>query len=216
MTSLNEIYETTCRTMGELQPVAFLLSASLVISGLYTKDGSLQINRVQTLFASACFFFAYISLMGFKLTNFKWFFILGASTLALAFYFIFRAVIGIITLATNLNDTLPIIGRSSSVGATFLLIISSFIVILTAYSVVRVKNTRFCKNVLFNKIIRCGFYSIYILVFIITLMIIFVQSDIPLIITWGILGILAVNIITLSTLLIHSVLTAKQQFVSYE
>lgn len=211
MVSLSDTYEKTYKAMGELQPIAFFLSASLVIAGIYAKDETLQVNHVYTLLASACFFFAYIDFLGFRLTNFKWFFALGIVSLAYAFYFIFRAALGLAVLAINLNDKLPSQGSPDLTEQVLFCMILSFMIILTAFSIIRLKNTRFSKHILFDKLIKSGFYFLYLVI----VMVIFVQPTVSNMIGYGGVGAVFVDIFVLAALFIHSVLVKRNEVTVY-
>lgn len=210
MVSCHKIYEKTIKIMGELQPIAFLLSASLVISGLYTKDGSMQISNIYTLTASAFFFFAYIGLIAFRLTDFGWFFLLGIISLSIAFYFFFPAAIGIMLLASNLNDSLP---SSQNLSLTILIlsiIIALFIIVLTAFTVHKIKKGTFSKDSSLNKKIKSAFYGLYVLGIIIIIIKTETFSDL-LVNTMG--GFLGVDIISLLIMLAYiSIFSDKLDF----
>ncbi|HEY3363167.1 MAG TPA: hypothetical protein VGK06_15455 [Methanosarcina sp.] len=204
--NFSEIYEKIYKTMGELQPIAFLFSASLVVSGLYTTSEKLQINHVYTLLAAPCFFFAYASFMGFRLTNFKWFFMIGAASLAYALYFIFRAVIGLVLLALDLNDALPPLQKSTNIDVVLFLIITSFIVVITVFSVIKLKNTKLSKYIIFDKVIKSVFYLFYVIILIIVIN----QNTIQYMIGFALIGVLFVDISILVTLFIKSTLPTKE------
>lgn len=101
------VYEKMCKVMGELQPIAFFLSASIVISGIFVNNKDPLDNRICTLLAAGCFFFAYVYLMIFRLTNFDIFFLPGIISLIAAFYFIIKAVNELTFFASDLNILPP-------------------------------------------------------------------------------------------------------------
>lgn len=206
MVSFNEIYEKTYKTMGELQPIAFLLSASIVISGIYAKDGNLLVNHVYALLSTACFFFAYIYLMGFRLTSFKWFFVPGMASLIAAFYYIFRAGIGIALVALDLNDKLHPEGDSSTLYIMSYVMIVSFALILTAFSLSKIKNTEFSRHKHLSKITKYVFYILYCIIFILMF---YPPNALDYKFALVFLGCIGVDILALSTLIIHNTRTAK-------
>lgn len=206
MVSFDDVYEKTYKTMGELQPIAFLLSASIVISGLYAKDGDLLVNHVYTLLSTCCFFFAYIYLISYRLTNFKWFFVPGMASLIAAFYFIFRASIGIIMVSMDLNDKLHPEGSSSTLFWIFYIMILSFVAILTVFSMNRLKNVEFSRYKRLNKAIKSVFYILYGIIFI---LIVAPHEAFIYRIALVFLGSLGVDILVLSTLIAHNSLKTK-------
>lgn len=212
MVSFDEIYGKISKTMGELQPIAFLLSASLVISGLYAHY-NYSFNYIYSLLASGSFFFAYIGFMGFRLTNFKWFLILGIISLIDAIYSIFRACIGIMALAINQNNNIMArynIPDMTSPGL-LQLYFYGFITILTVYTVITVKNYKF-KDDQHKKVMKFMLYSSYFLVVIISFLPgrEYVITDIKVdMITEIMFGALDVDLSVLSLLIIDSILKNK-------
>lgn len=178
----------------------------LVISGLYAKDENFLVNHVYTLLSTACFFFAYIYLMSFRLTNFKWFFVPGMASLIAAFYYIFRAGIGIALVALDLNNKLHPEGDSSTLYLISYILIISFVFILTAFSLSKIKNTEFSRHKHFNKITKYLFYFLYGVIFILMF---YPPNTLDYKIALVFLGCIGVDILALSTLIIHNIRTIK-------
>jgi hypothetical protein len=73
--------------MRELQPVAFLISLSLVVAAFHTKnDNSDSIKLTYILMASLFFFLAYIGLFSFKKCDFRLFYYFGEISLLFGDY----------------------------------------------------------------------------------------------------------------------------------
>ena len=81
--------------MGELQPIAFLMSATLVLAGLFSKDINLQIYEIPTLHASYFFIFTYLSFFIYKLTKDNAFLIIGIFSGFMSFSNIISATLGL-------------------------------------------------------------------------------------------------------------------------
>jgi hypothetical protein len=113
--------------MKDLQPVAFLLSMSLVIAAFYTNPSNNvdNINLTYVLMSSIFFFFAYAGLFFLKITEFRGFLYFGESSVIAGMLFIMAAFSGIIELINN-----------ASLNTNTLLIyilVYSFFLILTIY-----------------------------------------------------------------------------------
>lgn len=61
-------YATFTEIIGKLQPIAFLISASLIIAVFFDKD---SFSRKYALFASVLFFLAYLGFAFYKITNYR-------------------------------------------------------------------------------------------------------------------------------------------------
>jgi hypothetical protein len=123
MGKLDDIYETTykdiCKTMGELQPLAFLISATLVLAGIFAKGSSLQRFESPALVAAYCFLFAYFNLFAFKFTKYSLFFIAGVISGLIGFLYVLSAAGGFSLIVNTFgfrptNDIINAIGYEKS------------------------------------------------------------------------------------------------------
>jgi hypothetical protein len=145
------IYKKLSQTMSELQPIAFLLSATVVLA-TFSKTNSLQGNLVTSQIASACFFFAYIEMVSFKLTNFKWFLRCGLITLSLGLYFIFQIILGMMSTVLYQLVTINIF--------ILYIIILGFILIINHFSLTLIKNA------VFHRVLKYLHYTVIALIII--------------------------------------------------
>ena len=96
----NNALSNVLDTMKDLQPVAFLLSMSLVIAAFCTNpvNNVDNINLAYVLMSSTFFFFAYAGLFFLKRTGFRGFLYFGESSVIAGMLFIMAAFSGIIDL----------------------------------------------------------------------------------------------------------------------
>lgn len=80
-------YNSLTDIMRDLQPVAFLISASLVLAVFLNNE----LNQRYALLASVLFFLAYLGLAFYKITKYKWSFYWGLSLIILSTYFLYSS-----------------------------------------------------------------------------------------------------------------------------
>jgi len=115
----NVHYENICngitKIMGELQPIAFLMSATLVLAGIFSKDVYLQIYEIPALVASYWFLFTYIGFFSYKLTKFNAFLKIGIFSGIMAFLNITSAVLGLNYIipqaVSGINNIIPLLPK---------------------------------------------------------------------------------------------------------
>lgn len=130
--------------MAKLQPVAFMLSMSLVLAAFIAnrQDSSKFVDLTNALMASVFFLFAYFGFFLSQKLDYTWFHSLGEISLLGGGLYIYKAFPGIITIideATNSTNTLFIYS-----------LLFSFVLILVAYLLKNTEKERviykFCKT----------------------------------------------------------------------
>jgi hypothetical protein len=111
-----------------------------------------------------------------------------------------------VLLALDLNDALPPLQKSTNIDVVLFLIITSFIVVITVFSVIKLKNTKLSKYIIFDKVIKSVFYLFYVIILIIVIN----QNTIQYMIGFALIGVLFVDISILVTLFIKSTLPTKE------
>lgn len=96
-----DYYTSLTEIIKELQPIAFLISASLILA-VFFKENSL--SQKYALFASILFFLAYLGLAAYKTTKFNVFFYWGLLLIATGISYIYDSFGGIISIILNVND----------------------------------------------------------------------------------------------------------------
>lgn len=113
----------TC-IMKDLQPIAFFISASLVLAVFLNDDPA---HQRYALFSSLSFFLAYLSLAASKISKYNLFFNWGFILILFGMYYVYKAFGGIVLIISNVDDMnfnftiLNIIAVSAVVFVKFLL-----------------------------------------------------------------------------------------------
>ncbi|KCZ73540.1 hypothetical protein ANME2D_00610 [Candidatus Methanoperedens nitroreducens] len=100
-----EHYVLFTEIIGKLQPIAFLISVSLVLAAFFDKN---SISRTYALFASLSLFFAYLGFAFYKITKYRLSFYWGLSLTLISvtlIYYAFGNVFGIILSVENKRIT---------------------------------------------------------------------------------------------------------------
>lgn len=160
--------------MANLQPIAFLLSMSLLLATFIAnrQDTSKFVDLTNALMASVFFFFAYFAFFMSQKFTYTWFNSLGEISLLGGGFYIYKAFPGIITIideATNSTNTLFIFS-----------LLFSFVLILAAYLLKNTKKERilykFCKPFWYISVILVFAYA--------ALFLLKLQFILPLYILW--------------------------------
>lgn len=146
-----EHYKLFTEIIGKLQPIAFLISVSLVLAVFFDNFDKDSISRKYALFASLSFFLAYLGFAFYKITNYRLSFYWGLSL----------TLISVILIYYSFGDVLAIIlsiKNQRIITLAFYIIFSIFILI-----------TKFLldksnKNNLRYKISNTAFYIVVLLI----------------------------------------------------
>jgi hypothetical protein len=142
-----EHYALFTEIIGKLQPIAFLISVSLVLAVFFSEN---SISRKYAVFASLSFFFAYLSFIFYKVNNYR-----------ISFYWgILLTFIGVSLIYQSFRGVLPIITSIDS-GITTLAI---YIIAITSFLFVRFFLDKSNKNNLQYKISNIAFYAVVVLI----------------------------------------------------
>ncbi len=106
-------YHSLIEIMRELQPVAFLISASLILAVFLNNEPT---HQRYALFASVLFFLSYLGFAFYKIFKYKWYFYWGLSLIVLSTYFLY----------SSFGDVISIILKNN-IDKTFLFIVSCVI-----------------------------------------------------------------------------------------
>ena len=90
----------TC-IMKDLQPIAFFISASLVLAVFLNDDLP---HQRYALFSSLSFFLAYLSLAASKISKYNLFFYWGFILILFGVYYVYNAFGGIVLIISNVDD----------------------------------------------------------------------------------------------------------------
>jgi hypothetical protein len=121
----DEYFHIFTDIIGKLQPLAFLISASLVLAVYYFNINPNSISGIYALFASVSFFFAYLGFVWYKITNYR-----------LAFYWgLFLIVISVILIYNSFRDAFTRIISIDNIRINILAfyILFSLIILITKF-----------------------------------------------------------------------------------
>lgn len=161
-------YSRITEIMRELQPLAFLISVSLVLAVFFEEDKSIPLSQKYALFASILFFLAYLGFAFYKITKNKILFYWGLALILIATCFIYSSFGNILEIVITIED------KNVS------LIVSS--VIYSLYIVATKVFLDFSKKNTFTyKVSKYSFYTGFLLIFIFTPLTIYLNfTKIPL------------------------------------
>jgi len=117
-----EHYALFTEIIGKLQPIAFLISVSLVLAVFFDKN---SISRTYALFASLLFFLAYLGFAFYKITKYK-----------LSFYWgLFLTLISVTLIYYAFGDVFTIIfnGENKRIMALGVYIVYSMLILITKF-----------------------------------------------------------------------------------
>ncbi|MDO8726630.1 MAG: hypothetical protein Q7J35_11235 [Candidatus Methanoperedens sp.] len=144
-------YKSLTEIMRDLQPIAFLISASLILSVFL---GNKPISQGYAVFASVLFFMAYVGIVVFNIFKYKWFFYWGLSLIVLGITFLYYSFGDVISIILKSN-----IDKNFSFAVS--LVVISMVIILNKFSLDYSNN----KNI-FYKILRISFWVELVLILI--------------------------------------------------
>ena len=145
-----EYYNRFTEIISKLQPMAFLISASLVLAVFFENN---SISQKYALFASLLFFFAYLGFVFYKIANYGLFFYWGLSLTLLGVIFIYNSFGDVLAIILSINNNI--------ITTLIFYIICSMMILFTQFSLdcSRQNNLRY-------KISNIAFYIIFLFILI--------------------------------------------------
>lgn len=97
----NDHYNLLSSMLKDLQPIAFFISALLVLAGFLRDD---PLHQKYALFASVSFFLAYLGLAVYNITRHKIFLYWGSVLILIGIQYIYNSFGGIVSIISNVDD----------------------------------------------------------------------------------------------------------------